>query len=133
MPNGGKPIDAFLSHSHGDAVWVENLARKLEDNYGFKIWLDRWTLIPGKSWQQAMARGLDDAASCAVCVGDDTPQGWFREEIERALDMQTRNGEFRVYLSCSLTAIPRIFRLFSRSGLGQIFEMDRILTLPCTC
>jgi len=88
--------DAFLSHSHADAAWVEALARRLEDERGFKVWLDKWVLVPGKSWQQAMARGLEEAKSCAVFVGAKTPAGWFQQEIERALDLQTKNPEFRV-------------------------------------
>jgi len=91
-----KAFDAFLSHSHSDSEWVEELACRLTDDCDFQIWLDKWVLVPGKSWQQAMARGLDDASACAVCIGDRTPFGWFQEEIERALDMQTRNQEFRV-------------------------------------
>lgn len=86
----------FLSHSHDDAPWVEGLARRLEDQCALKVWLDRWVLVPGRSWQQAMARGLEEAASCAVFVGAHTPTGWFQEEIERALDLQTRNPNFRV-------------------------------------
>jgi len=88
--------DAFLSHSHDDALWVEALARRLEDEFCHKVWLDKWVLVPGKSWQQAMARGLEEAASCAVFIGAQTPKGWFQEEIERALDLQTRNSDFRV-------------------------------------
>jgi TIR domain-containing protein len=89
-------MDAFLSHSHDDATWVEALARRLEDECKFKVWLDKWVLVPGKSWQQAMARGLEDARSCAVFIGANTPRGWFQQEIERALDLQTRNADFRV-------------------------------------
>jgi hypothetical protein len=43
-----------------------------------------------------MERGLNEASTCAVCVGARTPEGWFREEIERALDLQSRNSDFRV-------------------------------------
>lgn len=89
-------FDAFLSHSHDDAEWVERLAHRLVDESGFRIWLDRWALVPGKSWQQAMAKELEEASTCAVCIGATTPRGWFQQEIERALDLQTRNSEFRV-------------------------------------
>ena len=89
-------FDAFLSHSHDDTEWVEKLARRLEGQSGFRIWLDRWILVPGKSWQQGMAKGLEEASTCAVCIGATTPHGWFQQEIERALDLQTRNAEFRV-------------------------------------
>jgi hypothetical protein len=88
--------DVFLSHSHNDAPWVEALACRLVDECRFKVWLDKWILVPGKSWQQAIAPGLEEAASCAVFIGASTPKGWFREEIERALDLQTRNPSFRV-------------------------------------
>lgn len=88
--------DVFLSHSHADAAWVEALAGRLEDTNGFKVWLDRWVLVPGQSWQQAMARGLEETKSCAVLVGAETPAGWFQQEVERALDLQTRNSNFRV-------------------------------------
>ncbi len=88
--------DTFLSHSHDEAPWVEGLAIRLEDECGFKIWLDKWVLVPGKSWQQAIARGLEGTTSCAVFIGANTPKGWFREEIERALDLQTRNPDFRI-------------------------------------
>lgn len=88
--------DTFLSHSHDDAPWVEGLARRLEDQCALKVWLDKWVLVPGKSWQQAMARGLEEASTCAVFIGAHTPRGWFQEEIERALDLQTRNPTFRV-------------------------------------
>jgi TIR domain len=69
---------------------------RLEDESGLKVWLDKWILVPGKSWEQAMARGLEEAASCAVFIGANTPKGWFQEETERALDLQTRNPDFRV-------------------------------------
>ena len=96
MPGVEKPFHAFLSHSHEDAEWVEKLASRLTDECKFQVWLDKWLLVPGKSWQQGIARGLQEAASCAVCIGGKTPRGWFREEIERALDIQTQDEEFRV-------------------------------------
>jgi len=43
-----------------------------------------------------MAKGLDEASTCAVCIGGKTPRGWFQQEIERALDLQTRDSDFRV-------------------------------------
>jgi hypothetical protein len=88
--------DIFLSYSHSDAEVVEVLAKKLEDNAGFKVWLDKWILVPGGHWQQEMAKGLNLAQTCAVCIGENTPDGWFQEEIERALNRQTIDKSFRV-------------------------------------
>ncbi len=97
MNNLPKPIfDVFLSHAHVDADLVEKLAAKLADDAHFNIWLDKWVLIPGEHWQQEMAKGLNEAATCVVCIGKQTPKGWFREEIERALNRQTKDRSFRV-------------------------------------
>jgi hypothetical protein len=40
--------DAFLSHSHQDAEIIEALARRLEDEAGLRVWLDKWVLVPGR-------------------------------------------------------------------------------------
>jgi serine/threonine protein kinase len=90
-------FDVFLSHSDVDTEWVEkNLAMPLADENGFRVWLDKWLLIPGQSFQQAMARGLDQAHCCAVCIGEHTPIGWFEQQIERALNRQAQDSNFRV-------------------------------------
>jgi hypothetical protein len=88
--------DVFLSHAHVDAEVVERLAAGLEDKEGLHVLLDKWVLIPGTHWQQEMAKGLEEARTCAVCIGRTTPAGWFREEIERALNRQTKDPGFRV-------------------------------------
>jgi hypothetical protein len=86
----------FLSYSHEDAEWVEQLACRLEDECSFRVWLDKWVLTPGKSWQQGMAIGLNQTTSCAICINKNTSRGWFKQEIERALDLQTKHEDFRV-------------------------------------
>jgi hypothetical protein len=88
--------DVFLSHSHADAPWVEDLAKRLQGEHGFAVWLDRWALVPGRSWQQEMAQGLEQARCCAVCINNATPRGWFRQELERALSLQVNNDKFGV-------------------------------------
>ncbi len=94
--NPGERYDVFLSHVHTEAEAVEWLGAKLADEAQLGVWLDRWILIPGEHWQQEMVRGLDQAKTCAVCIGRQTPSGWFREEIERALNRQTKDKGFRV-------------------------------------
>src|SRR3954470_4515694 len=92
----GRRWDVFLSHSHRDADWVEDLAKRLEDERRVRPWLDRWVLVPGEPWQRKIARGLEEAASCAVCLGQHTPRGWFEREIEKALSRQAVDRRFRV-------------------------------------
>jgi hypothetical protein len=43
-----------------------------------------------------MAQGLKAAKTCAVCVSNETPRGWFREEIERAVNRQAADNSFRI-------------------------------------
>ena len=86
----------FLSHSHGDSEFVEALARRMEDEAHLRVWLDKWVLVPGEEWQHDMARGISEALSCAVFIGSSTPQGWFDQEIQRALNRQSREKSFRV-------------------------------------
>jgi TIR domain len=86
----------FLSHPHPYGDWVEALAVRLEDEHGFRVWLDRWVLIPGKSWQQEMAKGLEEAKVCAVFLGQESSKGWFQQEVEKALNRQASDASFRV-------------------------------------
>ncbi len=89
-------FDVFLIHSHVDENVVEQLGVKLEDAARFRVWLDKWILVPGGHWQQEMAKGIEQAKTCAVCIGRNTPTGWFREEIEKALNRQAKDASFRV-------------------------------------
>jgi hypothetical protein len=89
-------FDVFLSHAHVDAEIVERLGKRLEDEGSCRVWLDRWILVPGEHWQQAIAKAIKGVNSCAVCIGQRTPNGWFQEEIERALNLQSKNKSFRV-------------------------------------
>src|SRR5262249_19239488 len=94
--NAHPEFDLFLSYSHRDAAWVEDLARRLEDENGLRVWLDKWILVPGAQWQQEIARGLDHARACAVCLGARAAKGWFKNEIGRALIRQANEPSFRV-------------------------------------
>jgi hypothetical protein len=89
-------FDVCLSYSTADAVWVENLAKQLRDEYGFRVWLDKWVLLSKQSWQQAHAGSIDRASCCVVCIGKLTPAGWLKQEIQRALSRQSKESSFRV-------------------------------------
>lgn len=89
-------FDVFLSYSHLDEKLVKGLTRWLEDDAKLRVWLDRWIILPEKHWQQEISRELDLAKSCAICIGGQTPKGWFRKEIERAITHQSEDDSFRV-------------------------------------
>lgn len=91
-----KKFDVFLSHSSRDADWVQELGGRLQDEKGLKVWLDKWTLVPGRPWVRELEQALRQTSSCGVCLGAKTPARWFREEIELALAEQSRRPKFRV-------------------------------------
>jgi hypothetical protein len=35
--------------------------------------------------------GVEQAKSCAVCVGGHLPKGWFRAELHKALNQQAKD------------------------------------------
>ena len=89
--------DAFISYSHDNEDIVEDIAGRLKEEESLEIWLDKWRLIPGDSWQQEMAHGLEKSRSCVVCIGSDKPSGWHKEEIQHALSIKIgKDPTFRV-------------------------------------
>jgi len=63
-------------------------------------------LIPGRPWQREMAQGLKQARCCAVCINKTTPEGWCREELERALSLQVDNEKYGVIPLLLPDALP---------------------------
>ncbi len=110
-----KPFDVFLSHAHVDADVVKLLGARLEDDGGLRVWLDQWALVPGELWQHDLAQALEEAGSCAVCVGNRTPAGWFNQEIQRALNRQAKEPGFRV--------IPVILPGGDQALVGDFLEL----------
>ena len=86
--------DVFLSHASADKSEVEHLARKLRDQ-GLEPFLDKWHLIPGERWQEALEEALDQSRTCAVFLGQAFGP-WQNEEMRSALETCVRDAGFRV-------------------------------------
>ena len=86
--------DVFLSHASDDKPTVEALARRLRED-GVTPFLDKWHLVPGEPWQEALEDALESSRTCAVFVGAKLGP-WQNEEMRDALDERTRNADFRV-------------------------------------
>ncbi|HKR58533.1 MAG TPA: toll/interleukin-1 receptor domain-containing protein, partial [Pyrinomonadaceae bacterium] len=89
-------FDVFLSHNSQDKPAVEALARQLEDKANLKVWLDKWNLVPGEPWQEALEEALDLSSTCAVFIGPSGIGPWHNEEMRSALDQRVRERNFRV-------------------------------------
>lgn len=85
-----KRFHVFLSHAPEDMGLVKELAERLEDRHSFQVWFGEWMKIPGESWQQAITKGLQQSHCCAICIGAQTPIGWFGREMEWALAQQSK-------------------------------------------
>ena len=96
MPDYEKQFDVFLSYSRDDAEIVEELASRLADEWSFVIWLDKWEIAAGDEWQQEMARGINQSKAFAACIGSQSPDGWFDQEIKYAIDCSVENRTLRV-------------------------------------
>jgi WD40 repeat protein/energy-coupling factor transporter ATP-binding protein EcfA2 len=90
-------FDVFLSHATPDKPAVEELARLLKKR-GFAPWLDKWNLIPGEPWQEAIEKALEDCTACAVCLGPSGTGPWQNEEMRAAIDRRVsgERAQFRV-------------------------------------
>src|SRR3954447_10647836 len=87
--------DVFLSHSSADKPAVEKLARKLLDA-GLSPFLDKWNLVPGEPWQEALEEALDSSRTCAVFLGPSGIGPWQNEEMRAALQSRVSERGFRV-------------------------------------
>ena len=88
--------DVFLSHRRDDKPFVEELASRLQDEAGLRPFLDKWHLVPGEPWQEALEVALDESATCAVCLGESGLGPWQNEELRSALDERIRDASLRV-------------------------------------
>jgi hypothetical protein len=87
--------DAFLSYHWRDHTVVESIARRLQDQ-GVTVFLDRWYLVPGRPWPQALEDVLHDCRAVVVFLGPNSMGPWQQREINLALDRQARNPSFPV-------------------------------------
>ncbi len=94
---GTQNFDVFLSHNSADKPSVEELARRLVKE-GIQPWLDKWNLIPGEPWQQAIEESLNRCDTCAIFIGPGGTGAWQNEEMRAAIDRRVREskGQFRV-------------------------------------
>src|SRR5258708_3222868 len=74
-------FDIFLSYNSADRAAVEQIAKQLEA-HRIRPWFDKWELIPGRSWQQALATQIKKTKSAAVFGGKAGIGPWHQMEME---------------------------------------------------
>lgn len=91
MPSDSFEYDLFLSHNSKDKAAVQYLAARLEDESGFKIFLDIWNLVPGAPWQEALERALEKSRVVMVFLGPSGISAWHNEEMRAALNARAQD------------------------------------------
>lgn len=130
--------DTFLSHSSGDKPVVEKLAMRLEQA-GCKPFLDKWHLVPGEPWQEALKAAIQQSATCVVFLGPSGLGAWENEEMRYILDERVKNKSFRVIPVllpgadiAGQSKLPPFLRRLTwvdfRSGLSDRDAFNRLLS-----
>jgi guanylate kinase len=88
-------FDIFLSHNTDDSAFVEEIASILE-SAGFRPFLDRWHIIPGEPWQEALERAIQQSKTCGVCISPSGTGPWQNEEMRIFLEKRVRDNGIRV-------------------------------------
>jgi hypothetical protein len=95
--SAGDAFDVFLSYHWRNHARVEAVARWLRDQ-GLRVFLDRWYLLAGRPWPQALEQALGTCRAAAVFVGPGEMGPWQQREKNLALERQARDAA----PSCSL-------------------------------
>src|SRR5262245_1643939 len=93
--DGEGSFDVFFSYHWRDHAQVEAVARVLSQR-GLRVFLDRWYLVPGQPWPQALERTLASCSSVAVFLGAEGLGPWQQRERDLALDRQGKEPGFPV-------------------------------------
>ena len=97
MLNNPKKYDVFLSYNSQEKEAVLRIAERLKKE-GINPFLDKWHLIPGDPWMEALEKALDDSQTCAVFIGPNGISPWENEEMRAAINQRVTDPEqaFRV-------------------------------------
>lgn len=77
--------EVFISYAHEDQDFVRRLVTGLEGS-GLSVWWDH-TIPPGKTWDEVIARGIQDAKACIIIWSPHSVSSdWVKEEATLAKD-----------------------------------------------
>jgi formylglycine-generating enzyme required for sulfatase activity len=89
-----RPLKIYISHASEDQAAADNLFRRLGDD-GFEPWLCEISVRASSNWREEMDKALQSADVFLFCVsGSSTSRyGQFAGEVERALELRTKNDD----------------------------------------
>ena len=81
--SGARKYDVFISYSHGDRKFSEELAKSLR-SLDLLVWFDLWSIKPGERWRDTIEHALDTETALFV-IGRDGIEKWQSAELQATL------------------------------------------------
>jgi WD40 repeat protein len=128
MGYAADPYDVFFSYHWRDHAAVEAVAQAMCQQ-GLNVFLDRWYLISGRSWPEALEELLASCRAVAVFVGREGMGPWQQREKFLALSRQTRQPEFPVIPVLLPGAEPALGLLSQNTWVDLRQRLDDPLSL----
>ena len=110
--NKTREPNAFLSHSSADKDLAERMARYLSDSH-VKVWLDKWSLMPGDSIRQKIDEGIDDCTHFLVLLTPSSVKSsWVHAEMDAGfVNMLDQKSRFvPIHCDIEIADVPATLR-----------------------
>jgi len=109
LPYNKRPYDVFISYSHSERDFVQNLVKWLKDISGLNIWCDFNQLKSGDKLSSALPQGISNSRASLFCVSNSWIQStWCEDEFNAALQERRANRRYRIIaLKIEDCEIPR--------------------------
>jgi WD40 repeat protein len=89
----------FFSYASEDGKDVATICDFVKEN-GFKIWIDKESLIPGQDWDYEINMAIDAASVCLVFISNYSVEktGYVNKEIKKILDRMDTLPEGKILM-----------------------------------
>lgn len=130
----------FLSYHQEDQPAAEEIARRLRDEQGMKVWLRAWSIVPGRVTQEEQEKGLTQSDACAVLVGREGVQQWQQLEVYASIAKRIENQGSNfpvipVYLPDSppdvKIAVPVTLQIYEPVRFASLDDEESLHRLVC--
>lgn len=130
----------FLSYHEQNQQTVEELANRLQNQYGIIPWLQAWSVIPGQVTQEEQEKGLTQSHAYAILIGQAGIQEWQQLEMYASIQqrVETEGSNFPVipvFLpDCPDEVkqnVPRMLRLYEPVTFVSLDDEGALHRLVC--
>jgi hypothetical protein len=133
------PYDVFISYSHKDKQFVAALTDLLESKR-LKVWYDDFSILPGDSIIEKLARGIENSKCFVVVLSPDfVRSGWCKSELSMAINLALGTKSKRrvkllpvLYKKCNIPLYLRPYKYADlqtenfQKGFSEILDTLRV-------